>query len=571
VAGSFTSIGFKSRAGLAAVDATSGTVLAWNPGTDGPVYAMQPSTGSLLYVGGHFGVIGGRTQPNIAALDENTGVADGSISSAVGSDVVALALQGTTLYVGGYFSGLNTFMGQTRYRIAAVDLTTGLPTPWNPIAAGSNPPVLALAATPSRVYAGGSFTIMGGVQRSGLAALDLTTGQATAWNPSPNAPVFTMLLNGSTLYVGGWFTAMGAQGRGFIAALDASTGNVTSWNPGANDRVYALALDGLTMYVGGNFTGLGGQGRNGLGAVPLSSNLATAWNPSPNGTPNIYALATSGSTVYVGGFFSSIGGQLRSYIAAVDSVTGLSTAWDPDASGPVLALLIDGSTMYVGGQFSSFIGGQARARLAALDVPTGNATTWVPATPNGTVGWLSLSNGVLYFAGSLVGGGFSAVGGVPRNGVAAADATTGALLSWNPAITGGVNAVVPASGSHVFLLGSFSATGDLFNTNLAEVDAVTVGVPEPPVVRPASLSLSSRPNPLRGAGRIRFFLPRTGVVMLSLYDVSGREVARLADGRLFEAGWQEIPLKAGSLRGGIYLCSLRSGGELVSRRMVVIP
>src|SRR6185295_4249768 len=93
------------------------------------------------------------------------------------------------------------------------------------------------------------------------------------------------------------------------------------------------------------------------------------WNPGANSL--VIALAVDGSTVYAGGDFTSIGGQNRNSIAALDATTGLATTWDPDAIGgangtSVSTLAVSGSTVYVGGQFT-FIGGQSRSNVAALD------------------------------------------------------------------------------------------------------------------------------------------------------------------------------------------------------------
>jgi len=49
-------------------------------------------------------------------------------------------------------------------------------------------------------------------------------------------------VSGSTVYAGGSFSYIGGQGRNYIAAIDPSTGNATSWNPNSNNNVYKLAL-----------------------------------------------------------------------------------------------------------------------------------------------------------------------------------------------------------------------------------------------------------------------------------------------------------------------------------------
>jgi hypothetical protein len=76
----------------------------------------------------------------------------------------------------------------------------------------------------------------------------------------------------------------------------------------------------------------------------------------------------------------------------------------------------------------------------------------------------------LYFGGS-----FGLVNGVTRNRVAAISTVTGALLPWNPSVTGTVKAIV-VDGSHVYLGGAFSRVDGVTRTNLAEVDATTGAV-----------------------------------------------------------------------------------------------
>ena len=62
-----------------------------------------------------------------------------------------------------------------------------------------------------------------------------------------------------------------------IAALDATSGLATAWDPSAAAEVFALAVSGSTVYVGGEFDTIGGQSRNNLAAVDATSGLATAW------------------------------------------------------------------------------------------------------------------------------------------------------------------------------------------------------------------------------------------------------------------------------------------------------
>jgi hypothetical protein len=76
-------------------------------------------------------------------------------------------------------------------------------------------------------------------------------------------------------------------------------------------------------------------------------------------------------------------------------------------------------------------------------------------------------------------------------------------------------------------------------------------------------------NPFRESTTIRFTLPGRQRVRLGVYDVQGREVARLLDGER-EAGEHRVTFRPDGLAGGVYFCVLRSGGEIQSRRMQLI-
>jgi trimeric autotransporter adhesin len=90
--------------------------------------------------------------------------------------------------------------GQARNGIAALDATTGLATAWNP---GAHKAVDALAVTVSTVYAGGEFERIGGQARNGVAGLDPTTGRGIPLHVPDLSCAFGLAVSGSSLYVGG--------------------------------------------------------------------------------------------------------------------------------------------------------------------------------------------------------------------------------------------------------------------------------------------------------------------------------------------------------------------------------
>ncbi len=162
-----------------------GTVAAWNPAPNGEVRTLVRSA-STLYVGGLFTSIGNQNRNRIAALDVTTGQAVFTWNPNANGTVNTLFLNGSTLYMGGDFTQLGGPSGPSRTRLAALDLATGVPGPWNPVA---NSTVWALAMGGTRLYAGGAFGTVGGLPHAGLVALDPNSGAADAWNASANGIV----------------------------------------------------------------------------------------------------------------------------------------------------------------------------------------------------------------------------------------------------------------------------------------------------------------------------------------------------------------------------------------------
>ncbi|HEX8297532.1 MAG TPA: S-layer homology domain-containing protein, partial [Rubricoccaceae bacterium] len=76
------------------------------------------------------------------------------------------------------------------------------------------------------------------------------------------------------------------------------------------------------------------------------------------------------------------------------------------------------------------------------------------------------------------------------------------------------------------------------------------------------------PNPFAGSTAIEFALSAPAEVTLAVYDVTGREVARLADGPM-EAGSHRVMWDANGLASGLYLYRIQAGSEVQTRRMVV--
>ena len=77
------------------------------------------------------------------------------------------------------------------------------------------------------------------------------------------------------------------------------------------------------------------------------------------------------------------------------------------------------------------------------------------------------------------------------------------------------------------------------------------------------------PNPFNPTTAIRFTLPVKGAVTLKVYDMSGREVATLAD-RFFAAGPQRVVFDGSSLPSGMYYYTIQTEGYVATRSMLLV-
>jgi len=85
----------------------------------------------------------------------------------------------------------------------------------------------------------------------------------------------------------------------------------------------------------------------------------------------------------------------------------------------------------------------------------------------------------------------------------------------------------------------------------------------------------NRPNPFNPSTTISFTLPIECAVRLEVYDVSGRLVARLLDGKRLGAGahnveWHGRHASGRSAASGIYVYRLTAGRETISKKMVLL-
>jgi hypothetical protein len=570
----------------------------WDPNPDGPVHALAelpqacdcPPT---MAVGGSFDLVGTypsvRAASDLAVVDLFNGVVDWVPIPANNTylvDVRSLGVGGGYLYAGGVVSSFANANPQ-RSGCESWLLGSHAPTAWHPNPAGRVFAIYPNVSAGLSVYLGGEFASVGGVSRSNLAAMDLTTGLLTSWTPQADAPVQALCAWGGTIYAGGDFSYIGNAVRTALAAID-TAGAVLPWAPNPDGEVSALHMsnDWLTLYVGGAFSSIAGQARGNLAAFDTTNPDATvgvrAFDPEPDGQVYTFAGTQDGVIIFVGGRFANVAGQPRGNFAALDvhdlSVAAPLLPADAMADGAIHALSLgaDGRTLYAGGEFAT-IGGMARAHLAALDVT-------VPSGPINGLPWNPGADGPVYaLSRSLngrqlnVGGQFVTVDGLSSGNLAVFDTTkSGPGAGLTPGIPDADGPVysLAQDASALYVGGAFRSIGGLLQSNIAALTLAQVSAVGPASPTGRFALHAPAPNPSFGAVRLDYELPVTGAVKLEIFDLSGARIRTVLDGR-FPAGvgsavWDGRSAQGGHLRPGAYFARLSAAGSSTVRRLVLL-
>ncbi|MFZ4621770.1 MAG: right-handed parallel beta-helix repeat-containing protein [Bacteroidota bacterium] len=117
--------------------------------------------------------------------------------------------------------------------------------------------------------------------------------------------------------------------------------------------------------------------------------------------------------------------------------------------------------------------------------------------------------------------------------------------------------------------GQFSDSGALHVLSLGKLSAPLSVRPSAPAAPKQFALLDAFPNPFNASSTIRFILPKQGYTVLTVTNILGREVARLADGELKE-GEHSFTFSADNFASGIYFYTLRSGGLVQTKKMILI-
>ena len=505
IGGDFETVGGLVRPALAAVDIVDATVRPFAMQSLGGAFNIGVETmtanANTIYFGGQFDVVNGVFQSKLAAVNATTGTLldwepavnnlrqptvmhyrDGAVFVAAAgfypSDLVffqvyddgageilpwpnargsvnAMVFKGDSVLIAGSFTEVG---GVPRQGMAALDLATAELLDWDP---GANAGIDAMTVLGDVVYLGGDFTELAGVPRSYFGAINLNTNTVLPWDPKVTGPqynvdVYALVPSGEQILAHGHPLFAGTRERNNAAAFDMNTGVVTDWDPDVEGVVNTLALGESTVYLGGTFTSVGGAPRNKLAAVDTDLGAVTAWNPTISGS--VSKVAAADSVVYVGG---------SSGVIALGAGSGLPYAWNPAVTGAVTDIIVD-DALLIAGTFTA-VRGQPRNGIASIDRASGEPEPWNPNT-DASVGRILLHNDKVYAT-----GGFDNAAGTPRSGAMNVSVTTGTVEAWNPAPAGPVNRM-QALGPAIILGGSLWEVGGEPRGATAAVNAATGAV-----------------------------------------------------------------------------------------------
>jgi hypothetical protein len=320
------------------------------PGGGGGVFALAV-IGTDLYAGGFIDSYGHVAKWN--------GSKWSSLGSGLNHTVYALAVIGTDLYAGGTFTKTNTGNVNVNY------IAKWNGNQWSALSDGMSNDmggrayVWALASIGTDLYAGGVFTVAGGVKAMGIARWNGT--QWSSLGTGLSAAALSLAVMGNDLYVGGGFVQAGGENVYGIAKW-----NGTQWSAlgiGVNYDVTSIAVAKNKVYVGGWFFDAGG-----IYASRVAVWDGIQWSALSNGiggwignleSPHVNALAVGGDDLYVGGWFTRAGEGGARCIAKWNGSEWSALGKGNGMSDQVRTLAVVGSDVYAGGDFTSAGGASA--------------------------------------------------------------------------------------------------------------------------------------------------------------------------------------------------------------------
>ncbi len=234
---------------------------------------------------------------------------------------------------------------------------------------------------------------------------------------------------------------------------------------------FAQQADGKIL-LGGFFSTIDSIPRRYLARFNVDGSLDAGFAPdiqnTAGGEVRSIAVQADGKIV-IAGLFTTIAGVSRNNLARLEADGTLDPDFDPDVAGPVNALALQADEkILVGGDFS-LIGGVARTNFARINADAGGSvdTSFVQSAEGGIVHTILLHTDGTVF----VGGDFSTIGGVTRNGLALIKTDDTLDLTFNPNVeSGAVYTIAVQSDGKILVGGFFFSVGGVAHSYLVRLN-----------------------------------------------------------------------------------------------------
>lgn len=403
------------------------------------------------------------------------------------------------------------------------------------------------------------------------------TGRGSTWQAEGIANPYVMCLAtaGTDLFAG-------TNGGIFV-----STDEGASWTNSGPDSLQH-PIGALAAYGDDVFAAPGGRG------IFRSTDGGLNWTAVDSGLPgsSVTAIAVVGSTLYAGlaGPVIVIAGSsaeraLTSNLGVYSS-TDFGASWHMANSGlpaaTVTGIAGNNSILFAqtqGGLFRSTDGGASwtyannefvapglnTVTVGSYAVYAGTVAGGILVSTDGGVNWSRSDSG-------LADKDIRSILEYGRNVFAATQSgkvflSTDQAMSWSPVDSGLTAAEVDGLTILDGRLFAATAGAGVWSRPLSEmplgIDIDSAGVPT------SYLLSQNYPNPFNPTTVIRFVGRSSGSVSLKVYDVLGREVATLVDGRE-SAGTHSVVFNGAKFASGVYFYRLTAAGTNITRKMILV-
>ncbi len=150
--------------------------------------------------------------------------------------------------------------------------------------------------------------------------------------------------------------------------------------------------------------------------------------------------------------------------------------------------------------------------------------------------------------------------------------TISGVTGSNGTVTLTTNKTRNPIGSWCFTVTDVQVTGKTYNRTANIVTSQCEGVPKKNAQIPVSCTLHQNiPNPVHTTTVVSFTLNYEMTISLTVFDVLGRVVSRLAEHQLYDAGKHDVQFDAVHLPTGMYLYRLEADGRSIIRKMMLAP